>query len=462
MTFGRATRIVLLLLGLNALVGCARRPRDAASVLPPVTLTCTHFVGGPLGSLSPSAASPEDQPAALVAKCVLHRGPDIDRRDFVPLGSMARLVTARRGDEPVLAGTRLTQPIQVLLSPNAAATQPAGVVQPVASVESVVIPGVTTAFRIAPTGPAGSQPIELQLYQSSLDSDLQLAIATSGPLATNEDSSVPQESPSKSVTQREVAILDGINSAQPPTIRLRIPWRVDGSSSDLLAEISLRAGKDDPETEALLSSARQELDRNRAKGSAKVPAAQVLAGRALLESTLPLLSQPSARRSALIMLAAQTGAAICQDAALVADDSTLEQLAAAINAQATAVNREIDLAQWGLVIDLTALKVMADLQSAEKLPPALQSVLALHTGEAGRRAGAIEEAIRASPTRADLENRLVAENLIALEDTSPSARVRAIDWLSLRGRAPRGFDPLAPPRQRREALEAASTQPASR
>jgi hypothetical protein len=40
-----------------------------------------------------------------------------------------------------------------------------------------------------------------------------------------------------------------------------------------------------------------------------------------------------------------------------------------------------------------------------------------------------------------------------LEDSSPASRVRAFDWLTARGRAPAGYDPLGTPRQRRAALE---------
>jgi hypothetical protein len=48
-----------------------------------------------------------------------------------------------------------------------------------------------------------------------------------------------------------------------------------------------------------------------------------------------------------------------------------------------------------------------------------------------------------------------AENLVALEDSSPAARVRAFDWLAARAKAPRDFDPLGPAGQRRAALDKA-------
>jgi len=54
-----------------------------------------------------------------------------------------------------------------------------------------------------------------------------------------------------------------------------------------------------------------------------------------------------------------------------------------------------------------------------------------------------------------LDARVIAENLIYLEDASPASRVRAYDWLQSRGRAPAGFDPLGTPRERRDALEKA-------
>jgi hypothetical protein len=62
-------------------------------------------------------------------------------------------------------------------------------------------------------------------------------------------------------------------------------------------------------------------------------------------------------------------------------------------------------------------------------------------------------------TRAEFENRIMAENIIFLEDNSPASRVRAYDWLKARGKAPAGFDPLGPARERRIALDKAANPP---
>jgi hypothetical protein len=39
-----------------------------------------------------------------------------------------------------------------------------------------------------------------------------------------------------------------------------------------------------------------------------------------------------------------------------------------------------------------------------------------------------------------------------LADMSPSARVRAYEWLVAQGQAPAGYDPLAPAQERRRVL----------
>ena len=95
------------------------------------------------------------------------------------------------------------------------------------------------------------------------------------------------------------------------------------------------------------------------------------------------------------------------------------------------------------------------IESGGKLPPELASILAVQTGQAGRTAGSLDEVLGNATSQQDMQNRLAAENYIFLEDSSPSARVRAFDWLVAQHLAPAGYDPLAPARQRRKALDQA-------
>jgi hypothetical protein len=89
------------------------------------------------------------------------------------------------------------------------------------------------------------------------------------------------------------------------------------------------------------------------------------------------------------------------------------------------------------------------------LPPELRAILTVYAGEPSRHSGSLDDIANQSTSRQDLENRLTAENLVFLTDSSPASRVRAFDWLSARGLAPAGYDPLGSAKQRREALDKA-------
>jgi hypothetical protein len=98
------------------------------------------------------------------------------------------------------------------------------------------------------------------------------------------------------------------------------------------------------------------------------------------------------------------------------------------------------------------------------MPDELASILTVRTGQAGRSSGTLEEALSNASSQQDMSNRLAAENYIFLEDSSPAARVRAYDWLTMNHLAPAGYDPLGLPQDRRAALdkvEAGTTPPAT-
>src|SRR3954452_11232400 len=149
---------------------------------------------------------------------------------------------------------------------------------------------------------------------------------------------------------------------------------------------------------------------------------------------------PERRRSALVFLSNQTGARICEDVALVADDATLARMCEPI---VTRVNDDPSLhtrAALGWLLDESSFKLLAESLAGGKMPPELEAVLTQHAGEAGRHAGSLDEVMRGTGSRQDLENKLTAENFIFLEDSSPASRVRAFDWLRARGRAPAGYE----------------------
>jgi hypothetical protein len=90
-----------------------------------------------------------------------------------------------------------------------------------------------------------------------------------------------------------------------------------------------------------------------------------------------------------------------------------------------------------------------------QLSPELLEILTLYMGETGRHAAALDEVMRGVTSRNALDQRLVSENYIYLQDSSPAYRARAFDWLKARNLAPANFDPLGAPKARREALDQA-------
>lgn len=157
-------------------------------------------------------------------------------------------------------------------------------------------------------------------------------------------------------------------------------------------------------------------------------------------------------RAALVYLAGAAGAPLTEELALFAEDDVLTDLIQPI-ARAARELGESELPIGWVIERATALRLAA--RSIEgDLEPAILAALLRHTGEAGRYPSSIEQAARASTSLADFHATIVAENRIFLEDSNPSARVRAYDWLVADGSAPAGYDPLAPRAERRSALAA--------
>jgi len=181
-----------------------------------------------------------------------------------------------------------------------------------------------------------------------------------------------------------------------------------------------------------------------------------------LSSALESLKWADRQRAGLNFLAQQTGARLTQDVVLTADPSVLSQLAAAVTDAMKKSPQARDRKSVGWVLEWTTLQLMMRIENGGKLPPELAAVLTMYAGEAGRDPATLEQVMRDVQGWQDLKNRLAEENLDFLEDSSPSARVRAYDWLAARGLAPKGYDPMGSPKDRRQALDAAqqSQQPA--
>jgi hypothetical protein len=457
--------------------GCrtgANQP-EAQSLAPPAVAQTrvTYFSGSPLsGPTTRQIASTkaEDTLAVKVTFVALAKMPTDSALE--PLTSRSRLVAATSGGVPVLATGRLTQTARI------ATTQPDLGVSAEISSEAGALPIGATAVFV--TGDAGStdfsnrRRVEIALRRPSTAPSVEIALAvgdfvTPAPpeAAKTEEAdraTLPQAPPAqKPEFQREMTLLDPIPVTDATSIVLVVPFRFTGGNGRAVAAIiELSPGADTPEQRDALAHVSEELKRSSEQAAKRPDVAPLESSEwASMRGAVESLYWPERRRSALVFLSNQTGARICEDVALVADDATLarmcEPIVTRVNDDPLLHTREA----LGWLLDQSSFKLLAESLAGGKMPPELEAVLTQHAGEAGRHAGSLDEVMRGTGNRQDLENKLTAENFIFLEDSSPASRVRAFDWLRARGRAPAGYEPLGNMKDRREALERSLAAPAS-
>jgi hypothetical protein len=222
-----------------------------------------------------------------------------------------------------------------------------------------------------------------------------------------------------------------------------------GSAGPAALLVAVHAGAEsDADTlratsEALQRSADETLTRRTPLGEAEAWRRE--AGRALQD-----LDTPERRRAALLYLARRGGAPLAFDAALVAAEADLTELARFTRDELLRAGEQADR---GWIVERCAWTWLARQATEERLAPELNSLLLRHGGEAARLPSAVGDLARRATDAADLAQRLAFENRILLEHSSPSSRLRAYDWLAARGLAPEGFDPRAPAAERRAVLE---------
>ena len=116
-----------------------------------------------------------------------------------------------------------------------------------------------------------------------------------------------------------------------------------------------------------------------------------------------------------------------------------------------ATSRDMELA-WRL--ERASWTLLARRGVEETLDPVGQAALLRHGGALGRFPDVLLDLVAASSDLEGFARRLVTEQRYFLEDSDPSARLRAHEWLLARGRAVPDYDPLAERAERRAALKA--------
>jgi hypothetical protein len=463
----------VLTLGVCLAAGCQTRPSQPLAP-PRATVTVEQFQGTAISGPQPTAVAPMRPEDALSVNVTLIALDQVPADSLAPLGARAKLIAVTQGALPVQPSATLTSAARLGLAEEASAFRDTLAAK--GSTEAVelqrssraLLPGSTVVFatdepatpsarRVAvavslPAEPVAERPVRLALLVED---------AVAPPTPPSDDAGEPASgtpAATPPLFRRETVVVDDLALGQGLQAALVAPFRFTDSRARAMAFlIQVNGGSNDESHTRAVARAVAELTRS-ADLAAKRPAVgplQIDRHSGLL-GAVARLSDPGTRRAALVYLAGQTDASFCGDVALVADELVLKALADRLMSTFTAASSSpTDPASLGWMLDVAALQMLSELANIGTLPPEMSTVLTLHAGEAGRHPASLKQVCRDVDSRQVLQNRLIAENMIYLEDNSPASRVRAYDWLRGIGSAPADYQPLGNPKQRRQALDRA-------
>ncbi|MFH2002518.1 MAG: hypothetical protein ABIK28_22790 [Planctomycetota bacterium] len=488
-----------------ALAGCRSTAGPAPAVLsiPDVIACTTCFYGTALTGPVPAPEGSSLDTMALEATVSFLALAALPEEGFDPAAVHTQWVTAFRGGNPMLhlaaftAGSRAGTIEAVPDFLDDLDQGRWGGSAPLVKMRAVLAAGKTTVFRLEETrdhgrpltGDAPKRGAEIQIhYEVEKSRSLQIALAIDdwiepGVAEKEEEpfseggaaASAPRDGKAHqtSYLQREVVLLDPetSNALWPvvlffPSHFVTSPARAFVAVIELaphLAEAEIDAGEapsapaDERYEWPVIAQQLEERvmpdQRALTRIQYKTPCLEAAAWPGI-EQVLEELSTTPQKRRALLFLATQAKAPLTIDATLVAPESLIFELADQVRNK-TAAASELTLEVLGWILESSTLSLVAEQLAGQDLSWELEALLARHTGEVGRDAASLNEALLNVQGIEAFQARLVYENLLFLQDSSPAARCRAYDWLSEKGRAPEGYDPLDPLKKRRAALEGA-------
>jgi hypothetical protein len=260
--------------------------------------------------------------------------------------------------------------------------------------------------------------------------------------------------------ETETALFDHLPKANRTSTALVVPFHFDNAISQSIAIlVQISPGTTDALHIAATRQCMEQLSKLSATSQPAMSTGEANAW-ATVVAAVQSLKPEKGRRAELAFLADQTCASLCEDLAMEADDATLAILVQNIQAKVAPNAPPQTDPNVGWLLDHASLELLSklaeDADKGTRVPTELLAILSTHTGEVGRHPSALAELLKGLTSRQELDNRLLAQNMIFLEDNSPASRVRAYDWLNARHLAPAGYDPLAAGKARREALEKAA------
>ena len=442
--------------------GC--RSHLAQPLPQPTTLfTTDYFLGTPLsGPISGTIrnTAPIDALTVHVTFIALENLPGVS---YAPVGSRAVFFSSTGGGSAVMSAAELTRNATIADLqfpedlPATLRKTHAGRMTTMTKFNGALPPGITVDF-------AALDPIDITDPVTATHTHRSLEIFVTRPADAAaspqialviKDFSAWRDGQFGLRTEKALFDLPKTNTTNTALV---VPFQFDDATSKAVAIlVQLSPGTNDTAHVAATTNCLKQVSTKLAATQPDLSTGQASPASAVA-AAVQSLTPVAGRRSSLAFLADQTSASICEDLAMEADDSILANLVKVIQQKAPT---QTDV---GWLLDFSSLQSLAKLSNdaangTAKMPAELSSILTAHTGEVGRHPSSVDDLLRGLNSRQELENRLLAENTIFLEDSSPASRVRAYDWLNARHQAPAGYDPLAPAKQRRESLERAAGIP---
>jgi len=474
-------------------VSCAWFAKPAAKPFEPPALSVTlnHFVASPLSgptNQSLGVVLPKDALSLKLTLIALERMPAGVGQS---LGAMAGVVAETRGGAPIMSTGRLTGAARWMDLPGnealaAAFADQAGRQAVICSVAGALAPGVTAVLRACEpmrmldpvTGLSAQRILEVYVYRPPLDAKsphlqvtlcLQDSYVPPRPIEPDEAAASTTQPaarralppPLPAILVREMAVVPWVAAAASGSAAVVLPFRMSSSDGQAIAAvIAITPGDDSADHQDAVNLMLSDVALSAADADRLKLPTPAIAQDSAINTALASLYIGQRRRSTLVFLSDITKAPLCAEVAMVADDAVLERLVDQISRQASDWAPGQSALAVGWLLDSTAFQMLGQMLANNdkvKMPRELMGVLSAYAGEAGRHSSSIEEVSKGLASRPDLEARILAENLIYLEDSSPSSRIRACDWLKQRNLCPAGYEPLNDEKQRRMALDKAAS-----
>lgn len=469
---------LMAVLGVLGASGCGSTPPPP----PPrveIATSLDYYPGSPLGGSRGTMPELIDPAKALALRVdIFGLEAEIDL-GTAPLAERLYLVTAVPSGDPVL-------PVSSLLAgARLASGRPAGAmrerllsgglpgVHRVATHRGVAISEVTTqidvrgrrASMMGADGRTAADSIELHIFECE-DAE-RLAARGAGALEValvTETIAVDDRPDDSPAFTREAGLIDvGVAVDEPLALYVPSLIRDSGYLGFVLFVTVDSPLKRDPIVQNMLVDAcMRALEARIRRDAEPVPPVLGHVGDGDIRLALEALDDPQHQRRALIYMTRALEADLALEIAFLAEEDVVGDLAAAVRKRVGSVG--VPSPEGGVsaaggppadldwILQQEAAGVLVRYLQNHREATSLAGLAVRYAGEIGWRPELLRVISADAKSRAGFLAELTEANRSFLDDASPGARIRAFDWLSRRGIAPVGYDPLGPGVERRAAL----------